>query len=336
MRATYRIEVEGREISPEASELISSLEVQDEIGRVSDSVSIRFLDPFKRLEIPPEGRRIKVFLGRESADPNLSIPLTLVGRYYVGATRLQKGVLSVTAKGFLMRGEIKASRTESYENTTIGAIVQKIAQRGGLKAKVSPIYLDQRVAFKFQDAESDLSFLDKLARESGATFKIQEGELLFIERIKAINSKGRQLPTIELPEEMILDFDYQRDTREEYTRVKAKFFDQRLAKEEELTVGSGSLTKELKRVYASREEADREARSYLETGRLGQEELEIETFLDPRILCESPVLIKGVRAGIDGRWIASSVSHSLSRNDFKTRIILRRRIEEEPEITEAS
>ena len=83
--------------------------------------------------------------------------------------------LTIRARSADFRGSLNARREESYHDTTLGAVIGKIAERNKLTARVAKELAGVKVSHIDQSQESDAKFLTRLASRNGAEVSIKAG-----------------------------------------------------------------------------------------------------------------------------------------------------------------
>lgn len=134
MRPIFKVLADADDITAKIADRLSSLSVTDEAGVQSDTVDIRLDNRGLVVKTPSKGVNLKVWLGFEATG------LVYQGAYVVDETEVggQPDTLSIKGKSADMTSEIKARKTRSWDDTTLGAIVAAIAGEHGLTPAISP------------------------------------------------------------------------------------------------------------------------------------------------------------------------------------------------------
>jgi phage protein D len=84
-------------------------------------------------------------------------------------------------------------REQSWHDTTIGAIVDTIAQRNQLTASVASGLASIAISHIDQSQETDAAFLSRLAERNGAFVSIKAGKIIFMKAGQAVTASGTPL-----------------------------------------------------------------------------------------------------------------------------------------------
>ena len=171
----YVLSIGGRDISPRIAALLMRLTLTEKRGDAADQLEIELDDSSGRINIPPAGEKLALRLGWQGS------PLMDKGEFVVDEVehRGAPDVLTIRARSADMRSALRERREASYHKTTLGQIVQRVAQRHGLRARVAPPLAGVQVAHIDQTHESDLNFLTRLGRRWDAVATIKKGTLIF-------------------------------------------------------------------------------------------------------------------------------------------------------------
>lgn len=123
-------------------------------------------------------------------------------------------------------------REQSWHDTTIGAIVNTIAQRNQFTASVGAGLASIAISHIDQSQETDAAFLSRLAERNGAFVSIKAGKVIFMKAGHAVTASGTPLPLM-----MIERGDGDRHLfsvadRENYSGVTAKWLQTRDPKQQ--------------------------------------------------------------------------------------------------------
>ncbi len=318
----YVIEIDGKKLSRENAGLITSISVKDEVGTKSDSVTIEISNRDRQIRKPKRGVRLEVSLGY------VGEKLKLMGRYTVDGCRIGAGKLTVNAIGFDALGKIKSTGEGVYNSVTLGDIVRKVAEKNGLKAKVSPEFDKDRRQI-IQQNESDLSFLNRLARENNATIKTQGEEILFVPKGSGTKASGASLPLIPVRvEDIDPDWSYDDGKRETFGEVSAKYFDLKSGDRETVKEGSGEPKKTLQKEYGSKAEALAAIKAYKGKSEQSAESLSFSIVGRPEYRSEARIKVKGLDPDVDGEWIIETASHDVG-SGYKVQLNCKKQLKED-------
>lgn len=161
-----------------------------------------------------------------------------MGMFVIDTCKLSgpPNTISIQARSADISDTLKQKREHSFEQTTLSAILNIVAGRNNLIAKVANDIGLITIDHLDQPHESDLSFIARLGELYDAVATVKAGYLLFIKAAqgKAANSTPLDTVTIEL--DQCESYHYQKK-RNTYTGVKAYWNDAAYAKRKEVTAG---------------------------------------------------------------------------------------------------
>jgi len=321
MKVGFRILANNQDITDLMNGRLLSMTITDEIGAVSDCLSIELDDRNCVFEIPPRGAALDVALGYKDLYP--------MGRFIMDEVEIkcppQTLILTARATDAAMNeiGAIKTLRTQSWEKQTLVGIIQTIARRYGLQESVSAAYAQIRIDHIDQTEESDSAFLQRLASDYGAAVKIAGGKLLFIEPLSGKFPDGTPMKPI--PVTNISSYHMRISDRGKYNKIVAKYYDIDRAEEKEIFVGNGSPSYTLRDTYTTPERAKAAAQAKLRETTTGTHILTIDMVGNPLIGAESLIMVSDIRADACGLWVVKSAKHTLTSSGYKTQIEATRR-----------
>ncbi|MDE0109890.1 MAG: contractile injection system protein, VgrG/Pvc8 family [Bryobacterales bacterium] len=318
MKPVFQIVIDGRQdITDLARDRWLALTVTDQAGRLSDSAELRLDNRDGAIRLPPRGAKMTVSLGYEGA------PAVVSGTYTVDEFEMSgpPATLAIRAKGADMRGELKAQKTRSWDDVSLGDLVGEIAGDHGLKARVGAALRAQTIPHLDQTEESDLHLLTRLAKDRDAVAK-QAGEwLLFVPRGEASSATGKPMPRIEIRPGDTKRWRVTIADREAYASVNAHWHDPETGERRTETAGSGSPARTLRQAYASASEAAAAAKA--ELARSGRDAVTLFADLtpgNPSAAAEAELRTAGFGDGIDGSWTCRRVVHTLDRRGYSTAV----------------
>lgn len=159
---TIAVSVDGKSIVGAAWERLIRLEVTDREGIRSDGVTIEFDDSFPRFVSPRRGAVLTVTIGYAGEE--------FSGDYVVDQVEYACLPHKITVSGHAadLREELKTAKSRHWDDTSVGTIVRQIAGEHGLLASVAEAVGAHVYDWIGQLEESDLAFLERLARRHGA------------------------------------------------------------------------------------------------------------------------------------------------------------------------
>lgn len=361
----FMLKLDDRDITQNFSHRLISLTMTDKRGLEADQLDILLDDSDGLLDLPARGARLSLWLGWEGT------PLEEKGDFTIDAIQFQGAPDALTIRGFSadFRGKLNVRREQSWHDTTIGAIVDTIAQRNQLTASVAAGLASITISHIDQSQETDAAFLSRLAERNGAFVSIKGGKIIFMKAGQAVTASGTPLSLMMIERGDGDKHLFSVADRENYSGVTAKWLQTRDPKQQnpqlsinrqsggqqtealqhpnavaplartegkeqkpqERLVGSAENVFELTTVYASEEQALRAAEAKWRALQRGTVKFSIQLALGRADLFpETPVLVNGFKRVIDEQaWIISEVVHTLNDSGFTTQLQLELNVTDE-------
>ena len=361
----FMLKLDDRDITQNFSHRLISLTMTDKRGLEADRLDIQLDDSDGLLDLPARGATLSLWLGWEGT------PLKQKGNFTIDTIEFRGAPDTLTIRGCSadFRGKLNVRREQSWHDTTIGAIVNTIAQRNQLTASVAADLSSNAVSHIDQSQETDAAFLTRLAERNGAFVSIKAGKVIFMKAGQAVTVSGTLIPLMMIERGDGDKHLFSVADRENYSGVTAKWLQTRDPKKQntqlsisrlpegqatkglphpdaaaplaggggkeqkpqEMLVGSAENVFELTTVYASEEHALRAAEAKWRALQRGTVNFSIQLALGRADLFpETPVLVNGFKRVIDEQaWIISEVVHTLSGSGYTTKLNLELNVAEE-------
>lgn len=350
-----------KDITTLLSQRLMNLTLTDSRGFEADQLDFTLDDTDGLLELPSRGAILSLGLGWKDE------ALTFKGEYTVDEVEHSGApdCVTIRARSADLRGSLMNRHERSFHKTTLGKIVQQIADENQLQAMVGDEYKNLEIKHIDQTDESSISFLTRLAEEHDAIATVKNGRLLFIKSGKSTTASGQKLPEFILTRQ---DGDSHRFAIAEgdnYKAVKAYWHDTATGKRGEViidentevkkvnkTTKKGKISKKqttviqqnkpvesdndqiktLRHTYATQQTALNACKRHFEKLQRG-----VATFSlnlaegNAELIPEVTVSVVGFKAEIDSNaWIVTQVTHSLSADSgFTTAIECELKVGEE-------
>lgn len=353
----FSLTLQGNDITQNIRARLLSLTLTDNRGFEADQLDIELDDSDGLMVMPQRNAVLSLALGWQGSQ------LTHKGRFTVDEVehRGAPDTLTIRARSADFRGSLNTRREASYHDTTLGDIVQQIAARNTLTAKLAAGLDAIKISHIDQTQETDAAFATRLASLNGAVAAVKNGCLLFIRPGNGTTVNGKPLPVMTITRRDGDRHNFSLADRDAYTGVTASWLNTRQPKPQkvklqrkpktqhlralqhpkakpatqkaakpteaqkgEYLVGAEDNVFTLPTVYATQAAAMRAAQAKWEKLQRGVAEFSLSLAMGRADLVpETPVQVSGFKQVIDAQsWIVSKVVHNLSNSGFTTAVEL--------------
>ncbi|ABS49545.1 MULTISPECIES: phage late control D family protein [Yersinia pseudotuberculosis complex] len=348
----YSISVDGIDKTGGIKKRLMSLTLTDNRGFEADQLDIEFDDADGKVELPRRGAKIAVSLGWKGAALIDKGTFTVDEIEHSGAP----DKLTVRARSADFRETLNIRRDQSYHKTTIGGIIKTVAERNKLAPTLNKTMFDLTIDHIDQTNESDGNFITRLAKQYGAIAAVKNGNLLFIRQGQSKTASGKPIPAMTIIRSLGDGHQFSMADRGAYTGVVANWLNTRTAekpvvkvkrkrkrkattaakpkepeeKQGEYLIGTDENVLILRTTYASKNNAQRAAKSNWERIQRGVAKFSIQLAKGRADLYpEVPVKVTGFKKQIDeADWTLVTVTHSVSDSGFTTALELEVKIDD--------
>ncbi|HHT8227531.1 TPA: phage late control D family protein [Citrobacter braakii] len=215
----YMLTLDGEDITQNFSDRLIGLTMTDNRGFEADQLDIALDDTDGLVELPPRGASLTLWLGWQGS------ALVNKGSFTVDEIehRGAPDTLTIRGRSADFRGSLNSRREQSWHDTTLGVIVETIAQRNKLTASVADSLKAIAIPHIDQTQESDAAFLSRLAERNGAFVSVKAGKLLFLKAGSAMTASGKPIPQMTVERGDGDRHQFAIADREAYTGVTAKW-----------------------------------------------------------------------------------------------------------------
>ena len=308
MTPDFQILMDGEDITEPFKDRLKSLVSVDEAGMKSDTAEIVVDDRDNRIDLPGTGVRLEISIGFKETG------LTYMGAYTVDeiAGDYPVRTMTIKAKAADMLKTIRAPKTRAWEGKTLEEIVNRIAGDHGLRAAISDSLKPAFFGYLAQTAESDLSFLTRLARDLDATAKPAGDALVVVKRGEGKSADGADLPAATVPASEIANLTWKATGRGRYGKVTDEWSELGAATVHQVTLGDADPALKLRHRHATEAEAQRAAQSALDRSKRASGKLSaaLTGFL-PDLAAEGFVTLPDIKPELRGAWLVNRVEHRL-------------------------
>ncbi|WMT17016.1 phage late control D family protein [Serratia fonticola] len=215
----FMLTMQGKDITQNISPRLLSLSLVDNRGFEADQLDIELDDADGQVMMPVRGAVLSLLLGWQGQ------PLVNKGTFTVDEVehRGAPDTLTIRARSADFRGTLNSRREESYHDTTLGAVLEKIAARNKLTASVAEGLTSIAIPHIDQSQESDAKFLTRLATRNGAEVSVKAGKLLFLNGGSGVTASGKPIPQVTIERRDGDQHQFAIADRGAYTGVTAKW-----------------------------------------------------------------------------------------------------------------
>lgn len=215
----FMLTLDGNDITQNFSDRLIGLTMADNRGFEADQLDIELNDSDGLVELPPRGASLTLWLGWEGSALLNKGSFTVDEIEHRGAP----DTLTIRGRSADFRGSLNSRREQSWHDTTLGQVVEAIAQRNKLTASVADTLKAIPVPHADQSQESDAAFISRLAVRNGATVSIKAGKLLFLKAGSGVTASGKPIPQMTVERGDGDRHSFAIADREAYTGVTAKW-----------------------------------------------------------------------------------------------------------------
>lgn len=337
----WKVTLDGVDLSDNLRPYLINLRVSERRGGEADQLDISLDDSTGSLEIPKAGALLSVSLGWKGG-AGTRPGLTDKGSFTVDEAEHSgpPDRITLRARSADFTAQWRKLRDQTWNQTTLGAVLREVAARQGVTAKIAASLAAKPLALVTQSRESDHALINRLGREHDAVATVKQSSLIFVPMAGGRSASGEALPSVTIRRSEGDRHRYSIEAREDWTGVVAKWHDKKAASEKlvkvekrkrsngaiprsETASGTKENPKILKKIFATEAEAKRAAEAEWQRIQRAPRKLSLNLALGrPEIGVEQPALVKGFKSEIDEQdWIVAEASHTLDGNGLTTSLI---------------
>jgi phage protein D len=315
--AYYLISIDGKPVTSIFAPLLISMTIKDSEGGKSDSLDIELDDEAGQIILPRTGATIHAEIGWKGGGC-----VTFEGKTDEPHSKGARGggmTLSINAKSADPKGKGKEPQSRHKDKAKFGDVAKEWGQKAGYSVKVDSSLSSIARDYWELANESFHAWGARIARELGATFKVQGSKAVFVPRDGSNAASGAAMAVVwatrpgnVISWDLTPNFD-----RMVYESFRVRWYDAKKAKwvTEKVTgadaAAKASLTHRFKAVdkdhakqlgKSNKDEADRKKGGGT-----------VHIIGDPAARAQAKCVVSGVRAGIDGTYKITEASHTISR-----------------------
>lgn len=312
-----KLTADDRPLNDQVMARLMTLSVTDNKNLDADELAITLDDHDGALALPKRGVTLQCWMGFVDAGVHD------MGTYVVDSSEWSGSpdTISVKAKSADFKSSLKAGRSQSYHNVTLGTIADAVAKRQQLELSITPELATIDVGHVDQTDESDINLLTRLCHQYGAVVNIKHGKLLIFTANSNVSASGHALDLTVITRRTGDSYRYSVEDRQgDYDNVAASYQDKDAAKRKTVNADDSAKikgkTKKLKGAYKSKKAAKSAADSESKRIKEQQAKFSIATaYAYPAVTTESPITLQGFKAEIDAlKWTVDKATHSYSKS----------------------
>jgi phage protein D len=299
---TFKLLANDKDVTNTLQKELISITFKDEENDNADELTIKVAGEFARPQYEDE---LKLYLGYGD-------DLVYCGLFTVQTSkRNDNNILTISATGVNFSSILKEKRDITYEKISIKDICQQIASRNNLKTKSD--FDDVSILSIAQSNESDLHFLNRLAKSYNAIFNIKNDTLIFTHKIKN-NKKNKDLPSYTVSADEVSTLSIKHSNKTLYKSCKSIWHDTKENKTKEIVVGVGEPILTNKGNFKNEAEAKSKAQAKLERA--------VQGLVSGSLSMAGEVIFAGGTLNLidtledDGEYRIKSVNHSFTSSGW--------------------
>ena len=315
----YKLVINGKDQTDNFADKLKTLTITDDTGIADDSLTIELFDD-GLIQIPETKAVIVASISYNGA-------FIEMGRFTVNNIEIDllDRTMTISAGAADMSSAIKAPKTKTWREAsgdiTLGTIAKTIAESYGFALVIDPFISTMSYPVVNQTNESDLNLMRRLTDAIGATFKVASKRMILVSKGSAKAASEAPMPRYSFtPKDKLSSLRVRGVDRNFFASVTAKYAVEGNPEAQTVTVGEGAPAKALAIPNQTRELAIAAATKAQREAAQGRRTLSLEAIGNPRLRAESVAVLAGWRAGVNGDYVISSVTHNLTANLYSVTI----------------
>ncbi|WP_323842934.1 DNA primase [Moraxella sp. Pampa] len=329
-RPIWSLIINGQNMTDGIHSRLVSLTLTDNRGLEADTLEFGLSDHDGAIQIPLKGAFIELYLGHHATS------LVYKGAFIVNEITHEgtPDMLIIRAMSADLKQTIRQKKERSFQKTTLGSIIKKIAHEHGLTAKIHP-QLAGKDIYHLDQNESDISLLTRLAEELDAVAMIKDDILLMMPLGVHESVSGEPLPTMIITRSLGDRHRYT-ENADSISGVRAYFYD--VAKNQKVPVLVGTEDDSVREIrYVHRDQKSATTAAIAAYRRARRDTARLSYTLahgDPLLMPQMPVIVIGLKDSIDAQdWTLTNVVHQLDDAGYTCDIECERLLSKSDETT---
>ena len=306
----WRVTLDGADLTERMKPRLLELTLTEERGGEADQLDVRIHDHDGRMAIPPRGALLRVAIGWTGQG------LVDKGSFLVDEVEHSgtPDIISIRARSANLTQPMRTRVEKSWHDTTLGAVLNDIAGKHGLKTRIDAGLAAREVKHLDQTGESDVHLLTRLGQRHDAVCTVKAGTLLFVPIGSGVTTSGLVLPSATIKRRDGDQHRYSIVGRDSYTGVRAYWQDKKGASQKDVLVGSDDNARRLPATYHSEQEAKEQAEAANKRIQRGAATLSYKLALGrPDLYPEQRITVSGFKDVIDAtEWLIAKTTHTIT------------------------
>jgi len=319
MTPVFRLVADGSDITRLINDRLLLLRTSDKPGMESDEFELRIDDRDSSVTLPARGASIEIYLGYAGST------LTREGRYIVDDIELSgpPDTLVIRGKASDMRGSGKTTRSGSWENVSLAAIVNAVARRNVWEPACTVATIVPRAD---QLGESDFNFITRLARQHDCTAKVADGKLIVMPRQGGVSASGKAFGVVTIRKSDVSRYSFRLGDRAAHKAVNAKYQDKATGQLTVVSLSNDDAPDGLPPVHTDRHihpnktAAEQAAKARLAAFNRSTAGVRLEMPGRSDLFAERVINAQGFKDGLDGEYLVDSREQVFTQSGWSTTI----------------
>lgn len=324
-----KVVVAGQDVTSRFWPVLKEVNVEDRDGLSTDSCRMSLADVDGSIKLPEESATVEVYLGDSEAGVGLVFTGFIDEVRSRGAKRGGRELV-LSAKGMDTNSKLKEPVLRHEDDKTFGDVAQQWFQKAGVSVVVDPELAQISRPYWSMQGESPIAWGQRVAREIGATFKVQGGQAVFVKTGAGTTASGAPLPMIRAAwGDNLIDWDIAPIvSRPRFRETTARHYDPKSGKWKtvgiELTNEKRSRATSVNRFSRANEDTAKQ-QAEADRGRSERNggEGSVQIIGTPDAKPEGTCIVSGARPGIDGSYRIDGVTHRLNKRGYTVNLSLK-------------
>lgn len=322
-KAGIRLTLEdGTDLADKINPRFLDAKLTEKRGGESDELNITLHNHDGQLKPVKAGVFLSLSWGWETGE---DVPLGLVDKGRFKVDEVERGgppdVVTIRARSADLTGQLRTRKNKLWKDTTVGAMLNKIAADDGKSAKVHPELAGKEIKAIEQHNKSDMQFVRDLGKRYDAVATWKDKTLIFMPIGAEATAGGKPMPSLKLTRRDGWTWSFRHAQRNENDGAEAQYQDTGEAKRKTVKTG-GDKRKRLKKVYATEADAKTAAEAQAKRDKRGALTFDYDLAVaDPSIIPNAKAALSGWDSEIDGiKWLVESVETTLNASGLQQKL----------------